>query len=78
MANHIVRPDTRGNLTVISKTPTGVRISVPFTLPQQAFDHCQRECKADRIIDDEAALQAAVDDQIEDLWFAHFAGHGGI
>lgn len=74
MASHIVRADERGNLVVIS----GSRRTMPFTLPAQAIERCRDECEADRIIDEEAALQAASDEAVDDLWREHFAGHGGI
>lgn len=53
MSNHIVRPDARGNLRVISKIDGQAevaRITTPFTEPKQAFERCMAECRADQIL----------------------------
>lgn len=57
MSNHIVRPDSRGNLRVITyftnvsasgiQTRQALRATVPFTDAKQAFERCIAECAAD-------------------------------
>lgn len=54
MANHIVRPDWRGNLVVITTSPLSGRVyrsAFPYAEPKQAFAHCMAECQADQTIE---------------------------
>lgn len=55
MANHIVRPDWRGNLVVISRSTISpgksYRSDFPYAEPAQAFARCMAECQVDVMID---------------------------
>ncbi len=91
MARFIIRPvAAQGDLAVIDTQRRQIVGVVPFADPAQAVARCKAECAADRmtacenldaidrVLDDaneEDVIQRAIDDEIEDLWRAHFEGH---